>query len=151
MNEVILMAHVFFGVACLLASLWVFVEALNAAPGHQARIRKLSCLGAAAMWTAFLIAGYWYVVYYKSDKAIILKGPWPVAHNFFMETKEHLVIILLMLVSYLPIAAAADLSVNKEARRVVLWVAGSAVILALMMEGEGAIIAMGVKVGLLQT
>jgi hypothetical protein len=43
------------------------------------------------------------------------------------------------------------LSVNKEARRVVLWVAGSAVILALMMEGEGAIIAMGVKVGLLQT
>ena len=86
---------------------------------------------------------------YGADKAVILKGPWPFAHNFFMETKEHLVILLLMLVTYLPITAAGNLSANKDARRVVLWVAGMVVVLALMMEGDGAIIAMGVKVGLL--
>ena len=66
-----------------------------------------------------------------------------------METKEHLVIMLLMLVTYLPIVATSNLAANKDARRVVLWVAAMVVLLALMMEGDGAIIAMGVKVGLL--
>jgi len=109
----------------------------------------LSCAAAAFMWLAFLIAGYWYVVFYKTDRAIILKGPWPFAHNFFMETKEHLVILLLMLATFLPIAAASNLPANKDARRVVLFVAGLVALLSLATEGEGAIIAMGVKVGLL--
>jgi hypothetical protein len=55
----------------------------------------------------------------------------------------------LLLVTYLPIVAASNLSKNKDARRLVLWVAGMIVLLALMMEGDGAMIAMGVKVGLL--
>ena len=101
------------------------------------------------MWLAFVVAGYFYVLFYKTDKAIILKGPWPFAHNFFMETKEHLVIMLLMLATYLPIATAGKLWDNPGARRVVLWVAGIIIMLALTMEGEGGIIAMGVKVGLL--
>jgi hypothetical protein len=143
------MAHVLFGVACLVAAVWVFVDVLNASASNQSRIRKLSCAAAVFMWLAFLIAGYWHVVFYKTDKAVILKGPWPFAHSFFMETKEHLVIMLLMLATYLPIAASGNLVVNKEARRLTLWVAAMVVLLALMMEGEGAIIAMGVKVGLL--
>jgi hypothetical protein len=109
----------------------------------------MSRLAAAFMWFAFLVGGYWYVNFYKADKAIILKGPWPFAHNFFMESKEHLVIMLLLLVTYLPIAAASNLAASKDARRVVLWVAGIIVLLALMMEGDGAVIAMGVKAGLL--
>ncbi len=149
MNELILMAHVLFGVACLVTTLWVFVDVLNVSEANQNRIRKMSCAAAVFMWIAFLIAGYWYVLSYKTDRAVILKGPWPFAHSFFMETKEHLVILLLMLATYLPIAAAGNLAANKDARRVVLWVAGMVVLLALMMEGDGAIIAMGVKVGLL--
>jgi len=149
MNEVILMAHVAFGVACLLATVWVFVDVLNAAPANLARIRRVSRAAAVFMWLAFVIAGYWYVVFYHTDKAIILKGPWPFAHNFFMESKEHLVILLLLLVTYLPITAAGDLAASPGARRVTLWVAGLIVGLALMMEGDGATIAMGVKMGLL--
>lgn len=68
-----------------------------------------------------------------------------------METKEHLVIMLLMLVTYLPIAAAGNLAASKDARRLVLWVAGAVVMLTFTMEGEGGIIAMGVKMGLLAT
>ena len=79
MNEMILMAHVLFGVACLLTTLWVFVDVLNASPANLARIRTLSRVAAVFMWIAFVIAGYWYVVFYKTDKAIILKGPWPSA------------------------------------------------------------------------
>ena len=148
-NEIILMAHVMFGVCCLLASVWVFVEALNASEANQVRIRNVSRLAAVAMWLAFVFGGYWYVNFYKADKAVILKGPWPFAHNFFMESKEHLVIMLLMLVTYLPIVAATNLVANKDARRMVLWVAGLIVMLTLMMEGHGAMIAMGVKMGLL--
>ncbi len=149
MNEMILMGHVFFGVACLLATVWVFVDALNASEANSIRIRRISLAAAAAMWLAFLVGGYWYVTAYHSDKAVILKGPWPFAHNFFMESKEHLVIMLLLLATYLPIAAAGNLAVNRDARRLVLWVAGLIILLAFTIEGEGGIIAMGVKVGLL--
>jgi len=149
MNQLILMAHVFFGVACLVAAVWIFVDVLNASASNQARIRKISWAAALAMWLSFLIGGYWYVVFYKADKNIILKGPWPFAHHFFMETKEHLVIMLLLLATYLPIAAANNLTVNKGARGLVLCVSGMMALLALLMEGDGAIIAMGVKVALL--
>ncbi|MDE3066230.1 MAG: hypothetical protein KGJ60_01635 [Verrucomicrobiota bacterium] len=149
MNELILMAHVVFGVACVLTALWVFVDALNASASNQARIRRMSCAAAIFMWLAFVIAGYWYVFSYPADRAIILKGPWPFAHRFFMETKEHLVILLLLLATFLPIAAAGNLAANKDARRVVLWVAGLIVLLGLMAEGDGGVIATGVKVGLL--
>src|ERR1035438_4881092 len=103
MTELILMAHVLFGVAGFMTTVWIFVEVLHASETNQARIRKMCWAAAVFMWAAFCIAGYWYVVFYKVDKAIILKGPWPFAHSFFMETKEHLVILLLLLVTYLPI------------------------------------------------
>ncbi len=143
------MAHVLFGVGCILASVWVFVDVLNAGPANLPRIRKMSLAAAVSMWLAFVIGGYWYVVLYPADKAVILKGPWPFAHSYFMETKEHLVIMLLLLVTYLPIAAANDLAANPAARRLVLWVAALIPLLGLMIEGHGAVIAMGVKAGLL--
>jgi hypothetical protein len=148
-NEIVLMAHVLFGVACLVTAVWVFVDVLNFSEINQSRIRMLSCAAAVFMWLAFLIGGYWYVTAYHVDKAIILQGPWPFAHNFVMETKEHLVITLLMLSTYLPITAAGNLSTSRDARRMALWTAGLVALLVMMMEGEGAIIAMGVKVGLM--
>jgi hypothetical protein len=149
MNELILMAHVLLGVFCIVATVWVFVDVLHASDSNLARIRFLSRAIAVAMWLGFLIAGYWYVTLYPADKAIILKGPWPFAHNFFMETKEHLVILLLLLATYLPIAASNNLAASRDARKLVLWVAALVVVTALTMEGEGAVIAMGVKVALL--
>ena len=83
MVELILMAHVLFGVACLITAVWIFVEVLHASETNQTRIRRMSLAAAVFMWLAFCIAGYWYVVFYKVDKAIILKGPWPFAHSFF--------------------------------------------------------------------
>ena len=149
MNEIVLMAHVVFGVACLLTAVWLFVDVLHASDGNLVRIRRVSWAAAIFMWAAFVIAGYWYVVSYPADKAIILKGPWPAAHNFFMETKEHLVIMLLLLTTYLPIAAANNLAANKDARRLMLWLTAGIALLALLVEGHGAIISTGVKMGLL--
>ncbi len=149
MTEIILMLHVLFGMLCILAALWVFVDTLNASERNLSRIRWMSLTAAVCMWLAFVAGGYWYVVFYPADKALILKGPWPFAHSYFMETKEHLVIMLLLLATYLPIAAANNLAVNRDARRLVLRVAAQVPLLGLMIEGHGAIISMGVKVALL--
>jgi len=148
-NNVVLMVHVLFGMLCMIGSLWVFVDTLNASDGNLARIRTVSLAVAIAMWIAYLVAGYWYMAFYGADKAIILKGPWPFAHNLFMETKEHLVIMLLLSATYLPIAAKGSLASSKSARAVVLWTSGLVVALALVADSFGAIIGMGVKVALL--
>ena len=147
MNELILLAHVLFGMACLVAAVWVFVDALNVSEANQCRIRKVSCAAAGLMWLSFLIGGYWYVTFYKGDESAILKGPWPFAHNFIMVTKAYLAIPLLA--TYLPIAASNNLSANRAARRLVLWVTGMVVVLALVMDREGAIVATGVELGLM--
>lgn len=149
MNQAILMAHVFLGVICLLASVWVFVEVLHATNANLLRIRRLSWFIAVLMWLCFAVAGYWYVTLYAPDKAIILKGPWPFAHNLIMETKEHVVIMLLLLATYLPIAAGADLPRSNAARRLLLWALGLFAVITLSAEGMGALVAMGVKVALL--
>ena len=149
MNEIILMTHVLFGLGCMVAAVWLFVDVLNASEANLGRIRAISWGAAALMWLAFIVGGYWYVTFYKVDKAIILKGPWPFAHNMVMETKEHLVIMLLLLVTYLPIVAYNNLAASKEARRLMLWLTGIIALTALAMDGEGGLIAMGVKVGLL--
>ncbi len=149
MTEIILMIHVLFGVACVLASVWVFVDALNASEANLQRLRWVSRAAAIFMWLSFLVGGYWYVVFYPADKTIVLKGPWPFAHSYFMETKEHLVILLLLLATYLPIAASNPLAANRDARRLVLWLAALIPLLGLLIEGHGAVIALGVKVALL--
>lgn len=149
MTELLLMAHVLFGVLCIVTAVWVFVDVLNAGEANLKRIRRVSLAAAIFMWLSFVIGGYWYVVDYPADKAIILSGTWKFAHNYFMETKEHLVIMLLMMATFLPVAVADNLAANKAARRVALWTAGMIPLLGLLIEGHGAIIAMGVKVALL--
>ena len=70
MNEVILMVHVLFGVACLVAAVWLFVDVLNVSEGNLLRIRKVSLGIAGAMWFAFLVGGYWYVTSYKAGTVL---------------------------------------------------------------------------------
>ena len=150
MTEVILMAHVLFGMLCIIAAVWLFVDVLNANEGNQGRIKTMSIAVAVLMWLAYLIGGYWYLVFYAADKAVILKGPWPFAHKFFMEMKEHVVIMLLLLTTFLPIAASNNLARNKAARKLMLWVVGLVVLIGVAMDGSGAIISIGTKVGLMK-
>jgi hypothetical protein len=136
----------------MVAAVWLFVDVLHANEGNLARIRRVSLGAALAMWTAFIAGGYFYVTAYKADKTIIMAKAnehWHFAHELVMETKEHLVIMLLLLVTYLPIAASNNLAASRDARRLMLWVTVTIALLALVMDGEGALIAMGVKMGLL--
>ncbi|MDR3640650.1 MAG: hypothetical protein P4L39_04955 [Humidesulfovibrio sp.] len=149
MTLAILMLHALLGMLFILAAGFVYVDVLNVSEGNLPRIRCISRLTAVLMWAAFFIGGYWYVVHYGPEKGYILKGPWPFAHDFFMETKEHVVMGLLLLATFLPIAATNDLVGSKTARRLMLWIAALLVLTGVGMEGAGAIISMGAKVALL--
>ena len=149
-SDSVLLAHAGFGVAGCLAALWVFVETLNAQKSNVSRIRAASLLTASCMAAAWICGGYFYVHFYPAEKAIILKGPWPFAHNVFMETKEHLFFVTGILALLLPVVTREELYVNAAARRLALAVASLVLITGLAVEGAGAVIDHGVKVGLMR-
>jgi len=66
-----------------------------------------------------------------------------------MENKEHLFFTLLLLSTYLPIAASRQLAADKGERNLVLVVCALIVALGLVMEGSGALVGIGAKVALL--
>jgi hypothetical protein len=148
-TDLILMLHPSLGVLAILATVWLCAEALNASAANQSRIRLASVAVAALMWGAYLVGGYWYVNLYGADKALIKAGPWPFAHDFFMETKEHVFFALLLLATFLPIAARANLATHRGARQLVIGSGALVVAFGLAMEGAGAFISMGAKLGLL--
>ncbi len=151
MSDVILFAHPTFGVLGILASVWLLVEALNATEANQARIRYAAYAVAVCIVLAWVLGGYWYTIHYAPEKAIILKGPWPWAHNFVMETKEHLFFIPLILALYLPIVAVRKLASNQAARMAVMVCATFVILSGLAVEGAGALINYGVKVAYVHT
>jgi hypothetical protein len=146
--DIVLLAHAAFGSLAGLAALWVFVEALNARPESAGRLHKAALIAAISMGVAWILGGYWYVRFYPPDKAIILNGPWPFAHDLVMETKEHMVFITGILAFYLPIAVRDEIHTNAVARKMVLSVALLIVLTDLAAEGGGAVIARGVTVAL---
>ena len=149
-NDLILLAHATLGVLGTLSALWVFVETLNAQEQNAKRIRRLAVAVAILMGVAGSLGGYWYLRFYPIERALILKGPWPFAHSLFMETKEHLFLMTLILAFYLPIAARDRLYSNAIARKMVLCVSMLIVLTGLSIEGAGAVIDHGVKVALLR-
>jgi len=149
-SDMILLAHAGFGVLGTLAALWVLVEALNANSENAKRIRTAALIAAVCMVIAWILGGDWYLRFYPADKTLILKGPWPFAHNVFMETKEHLFFLTLTLSLYLPIAVREKLYANPSARKMVLCVAMLIALSGMGMEGFGAIVNHGAKVALLR-
>jgi hypothetical protein len=57
MTEIILISHVIFGGLCVVGSIWVFVDALNAKETNLARIRTVSGLVPIMMWLSYIIGG----------------------------------------------------------------------------------------------
>lgn len=149
MQELLLLTHPTTAALGILCTLWFFVEALNASGANRGRLRLAASLAALLMVVTWGLAGYWYVVYYPADKAIILSGAWPFAHKFFMETKEHAFFITLVLALYLPIIAFKEnLAQNRTARVLALCVAALVVVSAFAIEGAGSIISASVRMGL---
>lgn len=151
MSDIILFAHPTFGVLGILCAVWVFVEALNASPANAQRLRIAAMACTLCIGAAWVLGGYWYTHFYYADKAIILKGPWPWAHNMVMESKEHLFFIPLVLALYLPFVTRGNLVRSRPTQVMVLAVAALIIGSALVIEGGGAVINYGVKVAFVHT
>ncbi len=150
MKEFLFLLHPVFGALGILSTVWLFIETLNARAANVARIWYAAISSALFMIATWIAGGYWYVTYYATDKAIILAGPFPLAHTFFMEAKEHGFFITLILAILLPIVVRDnDLASNAAARRLTLAVAALVFLSAFAIEGAGSVIAMGVRVGLM--
>ena len=152
LKDILLFLHPTFGVLAVVASVWVFVEALNASDANQYRIWLGSLAVAALFVLTWFFAGWYYTVYYgHGDQLLIVKGPVPWAHDFFMETKEHLFFIPAILALFLPFVARVRISTNKPARSMILVVTALIALNGLAIEGAGAIINWGAKMALAQT
>lgn len=146
----VMMTHVALGILGILFAVVLFVDVLNVNAGNIERIKKMSLAIAVLIVLAYLIGGYWYVVYYGQDRDIIKAGQWPWAHNFFMEVKEHIFFAMLLLSIYLPIAVYGNAPLTEKPKRsLVLGVSALIVLLGILMEGAGGIISKGVTMGLM--
>jgi hypothetical protein len=154
-KELMTMPHVMFGVFGILFAVWVAVEAANSSGANQRRLKLASIGTTLFLWLAYLLGGWWYVVYYgvavsNSDKSIILAGPWKWSHSFFMEAKEHIFFILILLSILLPIVTFRNqVFKNRKIRNLTIVIALMIVALGLGMEGFGAMISKGVKMSLM--
>jgi len=154
-KELTTMPHVVFGVFGILFAVWVAVEAANSSEANQYRLKLASIGTTLFLWLSYLIGGWWYVVYYgaavsNSDRSIILAGPWKWSHSFFMEAKEHIFFMLILLSILLPIVTFRNqVFKDKKIRNLTIVIALTIVVLGLAMEGFGAMISKGVKMSLM--
>ena len=145
------MVHPTTGALAIFCAIWFMVEVFNASERNRGRTRLAALSSMWLMIATYIAGGYWYVVYYAADKAVILKGAWPFAHTFFMEAKEHAFFITLILSMLLAVVARReDFARNRSARVLALWVAAMVILSAFAAEGAGSLVAMGVRMGLMQ-
>lgn len=154
-KELMIMPHVVFGVFGILFAVWVAVEAANSTEANQYRLKLASTGTTMFLWLSYLMGGWWYVVYYgaaasNSDRSIILAGPWKWSHSFFMEAKEHIFFMLILLSILLPIVTFRNqVFKDEKIRNLTIVIALTIVVLGLGMEGFGAMISKGVKMSLM--
>ena len=149
MREFLLMVHPTTGALAIFCAIWCIVEVLNSSEQNRSRTRLAALSSMWLMVATYIAGGYWYVVYYAADKAVILKSSWPFAHTFFMEAKEHAFFITLILSMFLAIIARnEDFVRNRSARVLAVWVTLMVILSAFAAEGAGSLVAMGVRIGL---
>ncbi|HSR73444.1 MAG TPA: hypothetical protein VLL31_01245 [Sulfurovum sp.] len=145
--NIFLFLHPAFGLFSILSAVWLFVETINANEANKKRIDIAAFNVVGWMLFAWIAGGQWYVVFYPAEKAMILKGAWPFAHSFFMEVKEHMFFIPLILALYLPIVAVRNsLHINDVARKMVMTLSLLIIVISLFIEGAGAVITQGAKI-----
>lgn len=145
-----MMSHVLFGVLGILVAVALFFDVLNLSPENLKRVRLMAFAALALFFLSYFMGGDWYVENYAAEKALIKGGPWPWAHNLAMEVKEHVFFLLLLLASYLPMVLYhRDILGDKRLKVLALTVIGFMVLVGMGMDGFGAMIAMGAKLGVM--
>jgi hypothetical protein len=90
----LLIVHVLSGIVAIGIHNVVLMHVLKKAPNYVF-ISRLAWAAVALFLLSWATSAYYYVTYYgKAVKPRILEGAFPAGHLFFMETKEHIFLIL---------------------------------------------------------
>lgn len=89
-----LIIHVIGGVVAIGMHNVVLMHLLKKAPNYVF-VSRIAWSAAALFFLSWATSAYYYVTYYGTVvKPRILAGAMPAAHTFFMETKEHIFLVL---------------------------------------------------------
>lgn len=90
----LLIVHVIGGVIAIGMHNVVLMHLLKKAPNYVF-VSRVAWSAVALFLLSWATSAYYYVTYYGSSvKPRILAGAMPAAHTFFMETKEHIFLVL---------------------------------------------------------
>ena len=143
-------AHVFTAIIAMLAVTMMFGESLWG--GSAKRLRFYGIVLLLSLALTYVLAGWWYVVYYGADKAIIKAGEMAWAHTIVMETKEHAFISgfwLMVVLGLLGIKSTEEQMQDENFKRTIALLAIVSILGVIVLEAMGGIIVAGLKVGLL--
>ena len=142
----LLLLHPALSVVAMILIVWL-IASIKCQNINEDKIKKLSILVAILAIFIWMLAGYWYVIFYPADKAVIVKGSFDFAHKFFMESKEHIFFTFLILSLYLPIVSFTNsIATNKTAQNLIMTIGILLLALMLYMDLAGAIISYGSKI-----
>ncbi len=139
----------FTAILVMIGAILMFGESLWGGSPKRLRIYGTVLIVFGAL--TYLLAGWWYVLYYSADKAIITGGEMAWAHTLVMETKEHIFIsgfwfaIVLGIFGYF---ATEEQLNNPYYRKTIALLSIMLVLGVLLLEGMGGIIIAGLKLGL---
>ncbi|MHA1770072.1 MAG: hypothetical protein ACTSYL_04160 [Candidatus Thorarchaeota archaeon] len=141
-------AHVFTAVLVMICAVLMFGESMWGGSAKRLKMYGIGLIVFSA--STYVLAGWWYVLYYGADKAIITAGEMAWAHTLIMETKEHIFIsgfwftIVLGIFGYV---ATDEQMNNPNFRRTIAFLSAMLVLGVLLIEGMGGIIIAGLKIG----
>lgn len=158
-NEWMILVHATFGSLATLSSVWMYTELLHVKEGNAQRIKYLGVAIPILVWLSYIVGGWYYVYDYSSLDKYIIQGstdlgfagsPWLFAHAFFTETKEHFFLLGTFLAVFLLILTfRTQFVTDPSSARLMRFIVGILVIGGIVMEGWGAIMAMGVRLGMI--
>lgn len=151
--ELLVAAHIALGELGILAFFWLIVELLQGPSDVGVlRAKGAALLGTVLFFTAWLVGGVYYVVQYGSViKPVIEQGSWPWTHSIFMETKEHIFLLLpfLSFATFVQIWQGAErLERDARLRGAVYVLAGTTLLVGALMTIMGYFVSSGFRHGL---
>lgn len=145
----LILTHASMGVFAGFLFVFVFADVLHATEENLKRIRYLGTLGAVLAFIGLYFGLDFYLNSYGPDKAIIKSGTWDWAHAFFTETKEHVLVLgIFILIMLLIMLWTLEPQNDPAAKKLLLWTLITLAVGVLFLEGWGAIMAYGLRVGL---
>lgn len=146
--QIYLIIHILIGLLGVVCSYAVLMELFRFKP----QLKKLIRFSAASFWfylISWVTGGYYYLKFYGAQvKPIILAGPYPWAHTFFTEVKEHVFLFLpfLALITWLAFWGLQQLALEEaKLKQAVRWLVALQCLIGLFVTVAGFIISGSVR------